>query len=654
MMENPMPRVVPVFLLIAAALFAHSERRAGARSLADSQDRPAQQAPVFRAAANFVEVDVSVLDAARRPVRGLAPTEFTVLEDGTLQPVITFKEIDIPEPVEMPIAWMRDVAPDVKTNVAASEGRLMALILEDGIVGLDIYEKQIRAIGQRVVDEMGPNDLLAIIFTRDIKKSSDFSSDRTFLLSVLDKYSAGFSGQYGDRSMIEAVVKIADFLAEAPQRRKALFYVSPGWPIDFTDFNNPFGALLRLRLDEAFDRARRANVNIYPIDPSGLTEELVAGSSSNAAELPTGAPAAAGLGRSRGRSLAQDFLMVLANESGGRAIINRNEFDSGITEIFQENSSYYLLGYRSPNDRADGKLRKIEVRVDRPGVTVRARSGYYGQKPASAAAPPSLLADALSGILPKSEIAMQAAVAPFALASTDNKRSVVSVTLAMQQPAPEDPTLTTENVRLAVTAYNALGDRKGAQWYEAGLRLRPGVSPQLRYEVRTQLPLEPGRYQLRLAVSSDLVGRSGSIFYEIDVPDFSRLPLSMSGVVVSAAPPIPTPSNDNMKALVPISSTTRRQFSAVDTVTTFARVYQGGSRRPSTVTITSRVFDATGRAVFADTQTFAPAAFAATRGADHRLELPVHRFSPGPHVLTIEAVAGRGVTTRRDVRFEMR
>ena len=643
--------------VVVCALMAVAAGAAGPRAQDPPQRPPQTQTPpVFRAAANFVEVDASVLDRARRPVRGLAAVDFTVLEDGVPQPVVTFKEIDIPEPVEAPVAWMRDIPPDVKTNVGASEGRLIALILEDGIIGLDLFEKQIKAIGHRIVDEMGPSDLMSIIFTRDIKKSSDFTGDRRQLLSVIDKFATGHSGPYGDRSMIEAVVKIAEFLSEAPQRRKALFYVSSGWPIDFTDFNNPFGALLRLRLDEAFDRARRANVNIYPIDPSGLSDEVVAGSAAgNPAELPTSAPQGLGLGRPRARTNALDFLQMLANESGGRAIVNNNEFTAGITEIFQENSSYYLLGYRSPNDRRDGKLRKIEVKVNRPDVSVRARSGYYGEKPANPnAIAPSPLATALSGILPTSDIAMQAALTPFALPGSRNKDAVVAVTLAMQQPAPADPAVTSETVRLAVTAYNTMGQRQAAQWYEAGLRVRPGVSDQLRYEVRTQIVLKPGRYQMRLAVSSALVGKSGSLYYEIEVPDFSKPALSMSGVTVHTTPATPSPSNENMKTLVPIASTTKRQFSPVDLVTTFTRVYQGGTRAPAAVTVTSRVFDARGEAVFTDTQTMAAETFVLSRGADHRLEVPVSLFAPGPHVLVIEAAAGRNVTARRDVRFDVR
>ena len=80
---------------------------------------------------------------------------------------------------------------------------------------------------------------------------------------------------------------------------------------------------------------------------------------------------------------------MLADETGGFAAVNRNDFNGAFDRIVAENSSYYVLGYYSTNDRRDGRFRKIEVRVKRPGLLVRARSGYYearGRPPAAAKA----------------------------------------------------------------------------------------------------------------------------------------------------------------------------------------------------------------------------------------------------------------------------
>ena len=73
--------------------------------------------------------------------------------------------------------------------------------------------------------------------------------------------------------------------------------------------------------------------------------------------------------------IAQDGLRALAQETGGIAAVNRNDFKGIFDQIVQENSTYYVLGYYAPNERRDGKFHKIEVKVKRPGVTVRTRRG---------------------------------------------------------------------------------------------------------------------------------------------------------------------------------------------------------------------------------------------------------------------------------------
>ena len=70
-----------------------------------------------------------------------------------------------------------------------------------------------------------------------------------------------------------------------------------------------------------------------------------------------------------------DTLRILADETDGRAILNSNDLDRGLRQIVRDSSAYYLLGYTSAVT-TDGKFHKINVRVKRPGLQVRARPGY--------------------------------------------------------------------------------------------------------------------------------------------------------------------------------------------------------------------------------------------------------------------------------------
>ena len=82
----------------------------------------------------------------------------------------------------------------------------------------------------------------------------------------------------------------------------------------------------------------------------------------------------------------------LADETDGRAIVNRNDLAQGLQQIVRDSSAYYLLGYNSTQAPSDGKFHEIKVRVKRPGVQVRARKGYWALTAAetrTAMAPPS-------------------------------------------------------------------------------------------------------------------------------------------------------------------------------------------------------------------------------------------------------------------------
>src|SRR5262249_43905436 len=121
-------------------------------------------------------------------------------------------------------------------------------------------------------------------------------------------------------------------------------------------------------IPEIFRRAQRANVAVYPIDPSGPggMEEYIR------PRLKLSGPDALALAHKKA-NIMLDFVTSVATETGGHAVTNTNDYSAGITQVFRENSSYYLLGFQPTNTKADGKLRRVQVKVNRPDVEVRAR-----------------------------------------------------------------------------------------------------------------------------------------------------------------------------------------------------------------------------------------------------------------------------------------
>ena len=84
-----------------------------------------------------------------------------------------------------------------------------------------------------------------------------------------------------------------------------------------------------------------------------------------------------------------DTLRELAENTDGRAIVNRNDLGAGMKQIIRDSSAYYLVGYNSTQAPTDGKFHEIKVRVKRPGVQVRARARVTGPTPQTTSSAPS-------------------------------------------------------------------------------------------------------------------------------------------------------------------------------------------------------------------------------------------------------------------------
>src|SRR5262249_23144857 len=128
----------------------------------------------------------------------------------------------------------------------------------------------------------------------------------------------------------------------------------------------------------AVNAAVRSNAAIYTVDTRGL-QAVVPGGAANTASR-RGANAFNGRGM-RGQftqlQASQDTLVSLAADTGGKSLMDSNDFGKIFTEIQEDTSMYYILGYSSSNTTKDGRYRNIKVTVKLNGVRVDARKGYY-------------------------------------------------------------------------------------------------------------------------------------------------------------------------------------------------------------------------------------------------------------------------------------
>jgi VWFA-related protein len=648
----------------------------------------AQQPPRFRAGVEVIQIDVSVVDRDRRPVRGLTAADFTVLEDGQPQDVVAFQHISVPGPDATVTGWLRDVAPDVRSN-EPSTGRLLVMVLDDATLPPHSQTVQsARRVAREVIERLGPSDLAAVLFTRNNRNSQDFTSDRALLTRAVDKLSPGairspspmsassseplrrspetplpatsassselarsveapVPGRRGSPDdhlwhlySIETVRRAAEHLRDAPHARKTLIYVSVGIPVEFvptgdgtTEETPVTGGTSDLQRDlaretqRAFVSALQANVTIYAVDPEGL--------------------------RPDDNRLSSEFLRTIAENTGGFAVVNRNAPEAGAAVLMQETASYYLLGFQSSTLRADGRFRRITVRVNRPDVTVRARRGYYapraqpGRVRTNAASPLPLDA-AIGGLLPTGDLPMHVAVAPFA---APGKREG-ALAIVIRLPRSVEPSPTDQAVELLTALFDTEGKVRASLTQTAHVSVRP-EGEGAPYELWSRLDVKPGRYVVRVAAHDAGLGKAGSVYHDVEVPDFWNAPVSLSGMVLSATPALHAEPGDALAAVMPIVPTTVREFARSATVRAFVRVYQAGGRRLAPIELRSRIRNAEEREVFSRRETFAAEAFAGVHSADYQLDLPMPELAPGPHLLTIEARRDRAVV-RRDVRFLVR
>ena len=152
--------------------------------LVSAQNPP--QAPTFKSKVDVVQLDVSVLDKNRQPVRGLTQADFTILEDGKPQPIVGFATFDVDSAGPPVTGWMRDIAPDVATN-DFKESRLFVIVMDDALIPQDpLAVQSAKKVAASIIDKLSADDLTAIVFTGDNRKTQDFTSDKSKLRAALD------------------------------------------------------------------------------------------------------------------------------------------------------------------------------------------------------------------------------------------------------------------------------------------------------------------------------------------------------------------------------------------------------------------------------------------------------------------------------------
>ena len=334
-----------------------------------------QKTPVFRSEANYVEVTARVVDKDGKFIDGLTARDFQITEDNRRATVEQLFRVDLPTP------WNKATAakpvmyrPGLATDLQVADGRIYLIYLNS------IPVNDVPITRQRAKDfvngYMQPEDVVAVWSTFG---AVTFTSDKALLNKKIDEF-LGTTDLYspvpktGDPGGANVGLSSAlDWLEGVQGRKKSVLLFSAGWGGIAPVFSNqsipaPFSS----------DLLDRHDVQIYAVDTRGLT---------SSAYKSTAGSSAAAAGASVGDQASDFFnglynMKWLAEDSGGFAIINANDCEPGFRRIVEDNSTYYVLGYQSPNTlKGNWDYRDITVKLTTPikGSRVVARKGYIAR-----------------------------------------------------------------------------------------------------------------------------------------------------------------------------------------------------------------------------------------------------------------------------------
>ena len=667
--------------------------------------------PTFRVQVDYVEVDAFVTDQQGRFIRDLKKEDFEVFEDGKRQAVSTFSLVDIPiERAVRPLFAAQPIEPDVKSNARPFDGRIYIAVLDDLHVQFHRGRLVKNVMRKFILEKLGANDLMAVIHVGGKAESSqEFTSSKRLLLAAVDRFfgkaerpatveayerylaTMGTPMQdasdpmvqkrgFDARNTLDELKAIADWFGSVRGRKKSILFVSEGLEYDIEDvFGKPDATMIMDRTRDLIRSATKSNVSIFSIDPRGLTDmgdvgielnSVPPGGTTDESGATTGALTEQQMQMLGQRGLQNELrlqhnsLRTLAEETGGFAVINTNSFETTFNRIVEENSSYYVLAYYPPNPKRDGKFHNIRVRVNRPGATVRARRGYAnpsGRAPAPVVNPASRLSaeakDALDSPLPVSGLTIQVFAAAFK--GTAPKASVL---IGVEMSGKDLKLGGGDKLALSYYAIDAKGKYQGGSTDTVTLNLRPetkAIVERSGLRALSRLELPPGRYQLRVAANELNTKAVGSVLYDLEVPDFLKTPLAISGMALTsvASSRVPTVRPDEeIRQLLPASPASTRVFPVDDEIALFTEVYDNAAATPHKVDITTTVTTDEGRVVFTTEEERDSSDIQGKSGGyGYTARVPLKGLPTGLYVLKVAARSrlGANPTADRQVQFRI-
>jgi len=566
-----------VFILSLSALVCVTDHTS-------AQQVPAPTPGVIRINVNLVQVDAVVVDARGKPVRNLKKDDFELFQDGKKQQIRNFEFVRVKDTLASLIVNSNTVpsrgGPAVPPPPPAAPRpdqvrRTIALVVDDIALSFDSTIQVRDSLKKWVNTEMQPGDLVSIVRTNAVMGSlQQFTNDKRMLFAMIDRLKfqpgrvgvssfasfepappdgatppadVGFSAELANAYItgsLNAIKYVMQGLRDLPGRKSLIFFSED---LSLTSLDNQRQAIEE-RLRRLADQANRSSVVFYAIDPRGTI--YTGPTASDNLSGRTGAEIANMIGnRSQQLITSQDGMVLLAQRTGGLFFSGSNDLMGPLSKAVDDGDGYYLMGYQPDQATFETKMdtpkyHSITLRVKRPGLKVRSRTGFYGLADSSPVSP--------APQTPQSQLA-RALVSPFTAADLRVRLTTMFENSQKNEPYLQvllhfdahDLTFREEangsrsaTIDIAIVLFDENGDPIPSFNNSWTLRVRKeGYDKALNegFLYTASVPVKKaGPYQMRIALRDATSQKLGSAMQFVEVPDVKAGRLALSGIVLTA------------------------------------------------------------------------------------------------------------------------
>jgi VWFA-related protein len=569
-------RIGTSLTVIALALSSLQSDLAQSSNQAPGDSQSASQAtldqssgPILKMNGELVLTNVVARDSKTGEViQGLKQSDFSIYESGKQQHIETFDFESVDKATPLNEAMVSGLAAGATGNgtkavvVAKPEElrnhRLIVMFFDLTSMQPEDLDRSVLAAQDFLRTKMQPADLIALVSLGDtLNVDQDFTADKNALINEVGVYN-GTEGQgfalgatansnqvedttastpdeeeYNDINTdrelfaLQAVSKSLEKITE----KKSLLYFSGGIQRD--------GIENQASLRATINSAVRANLAIYSVDTRGLQAVTALGDASTGSLRGSGAYSGGALLNNMNNNFAtQEVMGTLSSDTGGKAFFDSNDFAPAFAQVERDTSAYYAIGFRSTNPVRDGKYRKLTIKINRPGVKLEYRPGYYAPadfKHSGHEDRERELEEQLASDLPATDIAVYLDALYFRL---NENRFLVPVSLIVpgsQIPFVKGGDKDKATLDIIGSVIDEVKRPIGSARQTIKLNLDPSLAArQKNIQYTTSFSLPPGKYQVKFVVRENQTGRMGSFVADITLPDMKKSPLKMSSIVLAS------------------------------------------------------------------------------------------------------------------------